>query len=243
VRVEIVFRPGLDPFDRQWLEEQLEEAFAKDGLGEVVGGGTAVSGAGSDIAVDVHPPGSGISVILGVLRRERVPRGTRVIEQGKKRAIHQAYNRWHPYVAPEGPAAGAAAGGEEPRGADLPRLGDTYVVPLRGKLFGACRVLGTRAGKYATLAVGTNWFGEAPPRLSERKLRSLLVHTCVGATVPSCRFWLAGRPPDDFRFLGVIEPSPEEQRLAHWYGQHTENWRMLARSLLMEWDWLRKGEE
>ncbi|HUE72973.1 MAG TPA: hypothetical protein VMP01_18960 [Pirellulaceae bacterium] len=63
IRLEIVFRPGMDPFDRQWFEEQLEDAFAEDGLGQVFGGGTALDGSCSDIALEVNERERGLAVV------------------------------------------------------------------------------------------------------------------------------------------------------------------------------------
>jgi hypothetical protein len=240
IRLEILFRPAMDPFDRQWFEEQLEEALIAEQLGEVIGGGTALDGSISDISVDIYDRNRGIAIALEVLRREHAPLETEVVENGDTPLNHQLYDEQHPYIKPEANDTHEVES-RQPRATDLPQLGDTYLVPLGERLFGACRVIAIRNDAYATLMAGTNWFGETPPELSDPRLRSLLIHTCVGAVGPSCTFWLNGKPPKTFDYLGLIQPSEEEQRRS--YGQHTDIWSHIADSLFMEWEWLNEQEE
>jgi hypothetical protein len=236
--LEIIFRPGMDPFDRQWFEEQLEESFAEEGLGQVLGGGTALDGSSSDIALEINQRERGLAVVLALLRREQAPRDTRIVEQGAEDVTHAVYDSQHPYVEPARPEVVQDGGKREPRPLDLPQLGDTFLVPLGGDVYGACRVIRIRNGEYATLVAGTDWFGAAPPALSEALLHSLLVHTCLGAIGPSCTYWLVGKPPAEFRYLGVIEPSATEQKID--IGDYTEHWSFVANGLRLQWDWLRK---
>jgi hypothetical protein len=75
----ILFRPAMDVSNRQWIEEQLEEALEADELGVVSGGGTALDGSTSDIGLDLIDLERGLAVVRRVLAEENVPLTTTLI--------------------------------------------------------------------------------------------------------------------------------------------------------------------
>jgi hypothetical protein len=242
--------PRMEVEGRYGLEDDLEEFLGEAGRlsGAGVGIGSLQWNIDLELDGDEHWQ-AWVDRVVRFLREWGVPADTELVvlppswEPGMDNLPVRVYDEANPYVEVAPPPAEPEedATEPEPRSPALPQFGDTFLVPLGNNLFGACRVIRIRGGEYASLVAGTDWFGEGAPPLTEVRLRSLLVHTCVGAVGPSCTFWLVGRPPPEFRHLGVIEPSAAEQELT--YGQHTHHWSMIAGSLRMEWEWLQKRQE
>jgi hypothetical protein len=88
--LSVIFRPGMDPFDRHDLEDAIEEALGD--TGEVTGGGTMMDGSESDISVDVGDLKSGLETIRRVLQSLQVPDTTRIVEYEPDRIEHLVYS-------------------------------------------------------------------------------------------------------------------------------------------------------
>lgn len=88
--LSVVFRPGMDPFDRHDIEDALEEALGD--RGQVDGGGTIVDLSESDISVYVADVPVGIRVLREVLRQLQVPDTTRIVEFEPERIEHPIYD-------------------------------------------------------------------------------------------------------------------------------------------------------
>ncbi len=87
--LSIIFRPGMDPFDRHDIEDAIEEALAD--RGEVDGGGTMVDLSESDISVFVTDIKTDLEVVRAVLQRLQVADTTRIVEFEPERVEHPVY--------------------------------------------------------------------------------------------------------------------------------------------------------
>lgn len=88
----VVFRPGMYPADRHAIEDELEEALAADGLGEITGGGTAVDLSECDITLDVTDLESGLRVLRETLQRLEVAESTVIVQFEPHRIEHPVYD-------------------------------------------------------------------------------------------------------------------------------------------------------
>ncbi len=88
----VLFRPAMPPADRGYFEDELEEALEQQGLGEVIGGGTAIDGSFCDISIDVADISAGLHLIREVLRRCEAPETTVILAGDKfQRVAHRVY--------------------------------------------------------------------------------------------------------------------------------------------------------
>lgn len=87
--LSIIFRPGMQPFERHAIEDELEIALGD--LGEITGGGTAVDLSECDIGIEVTDYESGLRIIREVLRRLKVPESTVIEEFEPERVQHRVY--------------------------------------------------------------------------------------------------------------------------------------------------------
>ena len=76
--LSILFEPGMEPFQRHDIEDELEAALGD--LGETTGGGTAVDLSFSDISLEVTDVNAGIKIIREVLQRLEVPKTTKITQ-------------------------------------------------------------------------------------------------------------------------------------------------------------------
>jgi hypothetical protein len=70
--LSIVFRPGIEPFERHAIEDELENVLGEQA--EVTGGGTAMDLSECDISIDVTDFQAALGTIREVLKRLKVPR-------------------------------------------------------------------------------------------------------------------------------------------------------------------------
>jgi hypothetical protein len=89
--LSVVFRPGIDVFDRGDIEEALEGALDTDEAGEVLGGGGDVSGTESDIGLQVADLVTGLALVRRVLIACEVPTSTVVVQHEPRRVEHPVY--------------------------------------------------------------------------------------------------------------------------------------------------------
>ena len=86
------FRPGMDPADRGYFEEELAEALEQQVLGDVIGGGSAMDGSFCDISIDVADISAGLRLIREVLRRCEAPETTVIIAGDESQRVeHRVY--------------------------------------------------------------------------------------------------------------------------------------------------------
>jgi hypothetical protein len=88
--LSVIFRPGMHPADRGYFDDELEEALEKAGLGEIVGGGTAMDGSFCDIGIAVTNLEAALQLIREVLRRCDAPTST-VIVSGESKEDRREY--------------------------------------------------------------------------------------------------------------------------------------------------------
>jgi hypothetical protein len=115
-------------------------------------------------------------------------------------------------------------------------VGATFSVPLADGRFGACRVLRIRRPAKDILAsldlgmslfAATEYIDAKPPRISDSRLRSILVLNYFWFDKQRCIQWQywGHPPPRNFHLIGHIEPSPAEERLdLDAYGKFWEHW-------------------
>jgi hypothetical protein len=89
--LSVIIRPGIYPADRHAIEDELEEVFAEDDLGEINGGGTAVDLSYCDMDITVTDLDAGLRVIREVLKRHEVPPTSVIIHHGAERVEYPVY--------------------------------------------------------------------------------------------------------------------------------------------------------
>ena len=126
------------------------------------------------------------------------------------------------------------------------RPGAAFAVPLADGRFGAVRVLRVDPDREMSLVAATQYIGAKPPGISEALLASILRMNSVGCdratqrVMPDnwpCVWWQhwCEPPPKKFRYLGIVEPAPAEQRMnPQAFSKYWDDW---ARYILQEWRW------
>src|SRR5207253_11375553 len=114
--------------------------------------------------------------------------------------------------------------------------GATWAVPLADGRFGACRVLRVDPEREMSLFAATSYIGAKPPSLTEPLLTSILLMNSVGCDRRRqrtagdnwpCVWWQhwCEPPPPEFRYLGIVEPAPAEERMnPDAYSKFWNNW-------------------
>src|SRR5262249_157938 len=113
--------------------------------------------------------------------------------------------------------------------------GATFAVPLEDGRYGACRVLRVRPEAEISLFAATDYAGQKPPELADPLLRSILVMNslaCDNWRFALWQYWIEP-PPATFKYLGMVEPSPAEERLNP--DAYSKFWNDYADSILQEW--------
>jgi hypothetical protein len=103
----------------------------------------------------------------------------------------------------------------EHKSQELPRVGDTYAIPLPSGGYGAIRVLrvSQQEDRPSTLVAVTPWLGDDPPSLAEPKLREIVLRRRGKFGGRPAISWYTGMPPASFVPLGAIAPTTEELAL------------------------------
>jgi hypothetical protein len=132
---------------------------------------------------------------------------------------------------------------KKPRGSDLPAAGSVFLIPLEDGRFGACRILRSvenRMGyKRVILAELSRWIGREPPDLADPELRRPLRLTHHKWRGKVERVWSDAPAPDEFRFLGVLEPDARDRRVACYaHG----SWAAFPWQRFMQWRWENERE-
>lgn len=112
---------------------------------------------------------------------------------------------------------------------------------------GVCRVLrlGTeeeiaRQGAVQALVAMSPWIGAEPPDVGDPLLREILELTHHAFKNAPCVLWVGGAPPEGFRVIGRIEPTPEE---AERTCGDSSAWPWFPLQLLAQWRWDHEREE
>src|SRR5262245_52769703 len=122
------------------------------------------------------------------------------------------------------------------------RRGATFAVPLADGQFGACRVLRVRPEAEISLLAATPYVGPQPPALSDPRLRTILVMDGLDFDHWPCVLWQywVEPPPKGFRYLGLVEPSPAEERMNP--DAYNKFWYYYGKYIWQEWRWLHDRE-
>lgn len=94
MKLQINFKKTGRNFDRDEIEEALDDALTEAELGEVTGGGAFLDGSGCDITVDVNDAARGLEVVRQVLVEMQVPSSTTIDECDDSMttvAVHPVY--------------------------------------------------------------------------------------------------------------------------------------------------------
>jgi hypothetical protein len=126
--------------------------------------------------------------------------------------------------------------------AELPAPGDAFVMPLADGRFGVCRVLRrasdeetTRRGAPSILVAASAWIGDTPPPdVHERGLALPLILTHHSFQGRAEILWVTDAPPDTFRPLGTIRPTPAESVME--WNVHGA-WGSFPFQRMLQWRW------
>lgn len=111
-------------------------------------------------------------------------------------------------------------------------VGDVYAVLLQDGRYGACRIV-EKSGLELLLVV-CDWIGNEPPHLSDPVLRTIMRRNSFEWGGQLFVRWIIGSPPPEFRYLGHLEPLPQEKRVPCHAGTH---WDAIPRAILQETEW------
>lgn len=81
--------PSYDVADRHEIEDSLDDALQRAGLGEVTGGGTGMGKANID--VEVIDPQRGLTLMRRILQDFSVPQNTIIRQAGSPSINHSVY--------------------------------------------------------------------------------------------------------------------------------------------------------
>lgn len=96
---------------------------------------------------------------------------------------------------------------------DMTRVGDTFAVPLDDTRLGAVRVIRVdqEQAEMMSLVATTCWTGTELPRATEPLLRTTVRRFRARYKGEPAICWYEGSPPDEFTYIGYVEPSDEER--------------------------------
>lgn len=123
----------------------------------------------------------------------------------------------------------------------MPPPGTALLMPLDDGRFGVCRVLRLSSeeevayqGAVQALVAMSPWIGEELPDIRDPRLREIHALTHHSFKEAPCVLWVAGPPPDSFRVVGEIEPTPEE---AERPCSGSSAWPWFPLQLIAQWRW------
>ncbi len=128
----------------------------------------------------------------------------------------------------------------KPAKVSLPKPGDVFLMPLGDGRFGVCRVLRENTaeerkghGAPYILVAASPWIGSDTPDLGDPQLRKIQKLTHHSWKNDPNILWVSMPPPDDYRLIGTIKPSPADKRRQY---SGSGGWAF-AYQVLTEWRW------
>jgi hypothetical protein len=128
----------------------------------------------------------------------------------------------------------------KPATVTLPKPGDVFMMPLGDSRFGVCRVLRENSeeerkghGAPYVLVAASPWIGSETPDLGDTRLREIQTLSHHSWKNGPNILWVSMLPPEDYRLIGTIKPSPADKRRQC---SCSGGWAF-AYQVLTEWRW------